>query len=166
MLLLRYRGSDGTVFDYMVVPVAHLKSLYMKRIFICFALCLLAAFFKPAAAQFTTNENAKDQPKWGLAGQKYVEYYYLPDIDTYYYVPGKQFIYQSGGYWTFSSYLPKANRGYNLRAGNKVVINEPGAYRYLAEHKSKYGSSASNVAVQKEQPDKSTKRQDSGKTSG
>ncbi|HET6996748.1 MAG TPA: hypothetical protein VFI06_17265 [Chitinophagaceae bacterium] len=138
----------------------------MKKIFICFTLCLFAAFFMPASAQFTTTENVKDQPKWGLAGQKYVEYYYLPDINTYYYVPGKQFIYQSGGYWTFSSYLPKANKGYDLRGGNKVVINEPGAYRYFAEHKSKYGNAASNVAVQKEQPEKNTKRENSGKTSG
>jgi hypothetical protein len=166
MLLLGYEAGNGTVFGNMVVPVPHLKSLYMKKIFICCALCLIAAFFKPASAQFSTNENMKDQPKWGLAGQKYVEYYYLPDIDTYYYVPGKQFIYQSGGYWTFSSRLSKANRGYDLRGGNKVVINEPGAYRYFAEHKSKYASSSSNVAVQKQQPDKNIKRQDSGKTSG
>ena len=134
------------------------KSLYMKKFITCIALVLFAAFFKPAAAQFIASNNADEQPKWGLSGKDYVEYYYLPDIDTYYYVPGKQFIYQSGGYWTFSSSLPKGNKHFNLRSANKVVINEPGAYRYYAEHKAKYGKSQSNAAVSKDETEKKDKQ--------
>lgn len=126
----------------------------MKKILICATLFLFAAFFHNASAQFRlkNDNNIGSQPKWGPDGYNYVEYYYLPDIDTYYYVPRKQFIYQSGGYWTFSSSLPAANKHYNLYSANKVVINEPGAYRYYAQHKIKYaGSQGSNVVLEKKQ---------------
>jgi len=135
------------------------KSLYMKKFITCICVILFAAFFKPASAQFQASNNVQDQPKWGPSGHEFVEYYYLPDIDTYYYVPGKQFIYQSGGYWTFSSSLPKAKKNYNLRSGNKVVVNEPGAYRYFAEHKAKYGSSQSNASVLKDEAEKKDKQE-------
>ena len=70
-----------------------------------------------------------------------------------------QFIYQSkGGYWTFSSSLPKAQKGYNLRSANKIIINEPGAYRYYAEHKVKYANAASNASVQKDDKEKKNKQ--------
>jgi len=126
----------------------------MKKIISCLAVFLCVAFFQNASAQFgaKTDNNIKEQPKWGPAGHDYAEYYYMPDIDTYYYVPRQQFIYQSGGYWTFSKSLPADRKSYNLYSANKVVINEPGAYRYYAEHKSKYGSSESNASIQKDQP--------------
>lgn len=133
----------------------------MKKIFTCLSLFFLIAIFKPAAAQFQPSDNVSDQPKWGLSGQQFVEYYYLPDIDTYYYVPGHQFIYQSGGYWTFSSKLPSAKKKYDLRSANKIVINQPGAYRYNAQHKLKYSSTASTQG--EERKNKSTS--ESGKTS-
>lgn len=137
----------------------------MKKIIVFSFVFVFAAFCKNASAQFQQTKNTAEQPKWGPAGHDFVEYYYLPDIDTYYYVPGKQFIYQSGGYWTFSSSLPAANKRYDLRAANKVVINEPGAYRYFAQHKAKYGgSSQSNASIQKDKP--KNKQSESGKTSG
>ena len=125
----------------------------MKKIVACLAFVLSVGFFQSASAQFTlSSNNTSEQPKWAPPGQNHAEYYYLPDIDTYYFVPRKQFIYQSGGYWTFSSSLPKSHKGYNLYSANKVVINEPGAYRYYAEHKAKYASSPSNASVQKTKP--------------
>jgi hypothetical protein len=140
----------------------------MKKIVICTSLFLFAAFSKNASAQSnSTTGNSEDQPKWKPAGQEHAEYYYLPDIDTYYYVARKQFIYQSGGYWTFSTSLPEANKNYDLYAANKVVINDAGAYRYHDEHKIKYGGSQSNASTQKDQPAiKNKKSNTSGKTSG
>jgi hypothetical protein len=138
----------------------------MKKIITCTSLFLALAIFKPAAAQFQPTNNTGDQPKWGLPGHDFVEYYYLPDIDTYYYVPGKQFIYQSGGYWTFSSSLPAAKRKYDLRSANKVVINEPGAYRFNAQHKSKYATAASGASIQKVEENSDKQMKNSEKTSG
>lgn len=117
----------------------------MKKIIVCSVVFLSAAIFTNASAQFRVTNNIDSQPKWGLAGQEYVEYYYLPDIETYYYVPRKQFIYQSGGHWTFSSSLPADQKKYNLYRGNKVVINQPGAYRYYDQHKIKYTANQTSV---------------------
>ena len=122
----------------------------MKKICCCFTLVLFVAFAQNASAQSSRKNDSHKQPKWLPAGN--AEYYFLPEIDTYYYVAGKQFIYQSGGYWTFSSYLPASQKQYDLNAANKIGINEPGAYRYFAEHKAKYGGSSSNASVQKDQP--------------
>ena len=141
----------------------------MKKILPCLAVVLCAAFFQSASAQIAprSNNNIQEQPKWAPAGHDYAEYYFLPEINTYYYVPQKQFIYQSGGYWTFSTSLPADHKNYDLYSANKVVINEAGAYRYLAEHKAKYGSSQSNASVQQEQPsDKNKETVSSGKKSG
>ena len=124
----------------------------MKKILCCLTIIVSAAFIQSASAQ-----SGEKHPKWLPAGEN-AEYYFLPEIDTYYYVSGNQFIYQSGGYWTFSSSLPATQKKYDLRSANKVAINEPGAYRYFAEHKSKYGSSPSNASIQKDKPGNKNKQ--------
>lgn len=57
-----------------------------------------------------------------------MDYYYLPDIQAYYYVPQRQFIYQEGGRWVFAASLPDRCRSYDLYRGYKVVVNEPRPY--------------------------------------
>jgi hypothetical protein len=137
----------GIVFAlYRHTPLNHLKSKRMKKLFICAAIVFVGAFLTDASAQ-STKSNKDLQPKWAQSGDDYIEYLYLPEISTYYYVPRKQFIYQSNGYWSFSSSLPEAHRGFNLHEANKVVINEPGAYRYFADHKQKYSAKNGAVAV-------------------
>lgn len=84
------------------------------------------------------NINIGRQPAWGPVGYDYVEYYYMPDIDAYYYVPRRQFVYLSGGNWVFASALPPRYSGFDLYSGYKVVINEPKAYLHYKEHKVKY----------------------------
>ena len=84
------------------------------------------------------NINIGDQPSWRSPGYDYVEYYYLPDIETYYYVPRRQFVYLSNGRWVFSSNLPSRYRGYDLYSGQKIVVNRPNAYRYFNQHRSQY----------------------------
>ena len=84
------------------------------------------------------NVNIGDQPSWRDTRYDYVEYYYLPDIETYYYVPGRQFIYLSGGQWLRSSNLPPRYRSYNLNTGYKVVVNRPNAYQYYQQDRVRY----------------------------
>jgi len=99
-------------------------------------LILIAAIFgaltvtknSNAQVQVGLNINIGSQPEWGPVGYDYVDYYYLPDIDAYYYVPGRQFIYLSNGRWVFATSLPVAYRHYNFYSGYKVVINEPKPY--------------------------------------
>jgi hypothetical protein len=58
-------------------------------------------------AQVSVNVNLGMQPSWGPVGYSSVNYYYIPDIYTYYDVRNTQFIYQSNGVWIRSKYLPK-----------------------------------------------------------
>jgi len=119
----------------------------MKKLFICAIIFLAGGMISQASAQLRPSSNTDIQPSWGPSGHQYVQYYYLPEISTYYYVPRKQFIYQSDGYWTFSSSLPASLKKFDLRNAEKIVMNEPGAYRYYAQHKEKYSSKNGAVAV-------------------
>ena len=91
-----------------------------------------------AQVRVGVNINIGQQPPWRPAGYDYVEYYYLPDIETYYYVPRQQFVYLSNGRWVFSASLPSRYRGYDLYGGYKVVINRPDAYRYYQQDRVRY----------------------------
>jgi len=112
----------------------------MKKIIICTAIFLFAALLKTAEAQLRINVNVNIgvQPSWGPRGYDYVEYYYLPDIETYYYVPRRQYVYLNNGQWLFTTALPARYRAYNLYTGYKVVINEPRPYLLFSTHKVKY----------------------------
>ena len=113
----------------------------MKKMLLGAALILTSlAFTNKTEAQVRVgiNINIGDQPSWRAPGYDYVEYYYLPDIQSYYYVPRHQFVYLSNGRWIFSASLPARYRGYDLYGGYKVVINRPHAYRYYEEDRVRY----------------------------
>jgi len=107
----------------------------MKKIILCGVLFLSAVTFNNAKSQVNIHVNIGSQPVWGPAGYDYVEYYYLPDIEVYYYVPRRQFVYLSNGKWVFVTSLPSRYRSYNLYNGYKVVINEPRPYLNFKTHK-------------------------------
>lgn len=67
-------------------------------------------------------------PAWLPTGYASADYYYLPDVQAYYYVPQRQFIYMDGGRWTFASCLPSRYSNYDLYHGYKVAVNEPRPY--------------------------------------
>ena len=91
-----------------------------------------------AQVRVGVNVNIGDQPEWGPVGYERAEYYYLPDIESYYYVPQRQFIYLSNGKWIFSMSLPPRYVHYDLYSGYKVVINSPRPYRYFETHRVRY----------------------------
>jgi hypothetical protein len=112
----------------------------MKRMIL--ASCLLAGLcvfnFAHAQVSVSVNFNVPVQPLWGPAGYNQVNYYYMPDIETYYYVPTHQFIYFNNGRWIFSGGLPPRYHDYDLYRGYKVVINEPRPYRHHEEYRVRY----------------------------
>jgi hypothetical protein len=111
----------------------------MKRLWSAFLLITsLSIAGQYASAQVNVNVNIGAQPLWGPVGYDAVEYYYLPDVEAYYYVPRRQFVYLSGGNWIFASSLPARYRTYDLYTGYKVVINEPKPYLHFTDHKVKY----------------------------
>ncbi len=110
----------------------------MKRLIIALITGLIALSASPGKAQVSINFNIGSQPAWGPTGYDRADYYYLPDIETYYYVPRRQFIYQERGNWVFNSALPSRYRSYNLNDGYKVVINSARPYQYFSSHRVKY----------------------------
>lgn len=99
---------------------------------------LTGLLYFPSAAQVSVNVNIGSQPLWGPVGHDYAEYYYLPDVESYYYVPKRQFIYMDNGRWNFSLSLPARYRGYDLYNGYKVVINSRNAYNNFANDRIRY----------------------------
>jgi hypothetical protein len=113
----------------------------MKKFFLITALLTVSVIVSNntnAQVSVGVNINIGSQPLWGPVGYDYVEYYYLPDIDAYYYVPRRQFIYLSGGRWIFSAYLPSRYRGFDLYSGYKVIINEPRPYLHAEIYRTRY----------------------------
>lgn len=95
--------------------------------------------FGTASAQ-TFSINIGTQPVWGPTGYDHVEYYYLPDIDAYYYVPQHQFIYKEGRQWRKASNLPSRYRDFDLYNAHKVVVNERTPYKQEQVYRDKYGT--------------------------
>lgn len=113
------------------------------------ALLLGIGFTESADAQVRMNVNVNigQQPEWGPRGYDYAEYYYMPDMDAYYYVPQKQFIYLSGGHWVRAYNPPPRYRNVNLYTVNKIVINEPRPYLKHTYYRTKYVPQRDRVVV-------------------
>jgi hypothetical protein len=116
----------------------------MKTLFLILLVVTGSVISRTATAQVNVNINIGSQPAWGPVGYDYVEYYYLPDIEAYYYVPRRQFVYLSNGRWVFVTSLPSRYRSYNLYSGYKVVINQPRPYLNFKTHKVTYAKYKGN----------------------
>jgi hypothetical protein len=78
------------------------------------------------------------QPAWGPTGYDYVEYYYLPEIEVYYYVSQRRFFYFENGRWTGTMSLPPRYHRFDLYTSYKIVLNERTPYRNHAVNRSRY----------------------------
>ncbi len=112
-----------------------MKALKLLVIALCFATA--------ANAQITTRKTVKVQaPIWAQSNNVAANYYYLPEIDTYYDVPAQQFIYlnNSNG-WVKSKRLPASQKAYDLKKGKIIYLTDyKGRKPYLLHksHKAKY----------------------------
>lgn len=91
-------------------------------------------------AQLSVNVNVAKPPVWGPAVTT-EQYYYLPEIESYYDVRQRQFISSNNGTWVRTSTLPSRFSGYNLNNGQVVIIKDykgKSPYRYYDTHKVKY----------------------------
>ena len=104
-----------------------------------------------AQVRFNLNLNIGARPAWGLPGNYAGDYYYMPEIDSYYDIPSHQFIYFDGRSWIYASELPYIYRDYDLYHGYKVVVNEPRPYLradfYRDRYRSYYNTYHAPVAV-------------------
>src|ERR1700712_5124375 len=112
----------------------------MKKLTLIAVIFFSVLCFKHADAQLSISINIGTQPAWGPTGYDHVDYYYLPDIDCYYYVPSKKFIYLSGSRWIWSTTLPVQYRSYDLYSGYKVVVNQKTPYLQNNTFRTKYAA--------------------------
>lgn len=92
-------------------------------------------------AQLSLSVNLGLPPLWVNSECSNVDYYYLPDIETYYDIKASQFICFDGGKWMRGRYLPSKYRNYDLYNGRKVVLNNyygSRPYSHFKNHKTKY----------------------------
>lgn len=115
---------------------------------------VLAAFLSlgwlDAAAQVSVNINIGTPPRWAPAAHQNATYYYLPDIEAYYYVPKRQFIYREGNRWVYRNSIPSRYRGYDLFKGYKVPIHRDRAYKQFEKDKRAYAKHKNYMRVQPE----------------
>jgi hypothetical protein len=110
-----------------------------KRVFTVLALVTALSFSSLlASAQISVSVNIGAQPQWGPSGYDQADYYYLPDVEAYYYVPRRQFIYMDAGRWVFAANLPARCGNYDLYSGYKVVINGARPYDHFYDHRAQY----------------------------
>jgi len=112
----------------------------MKKLIFAAALLLGCLSFKISDAQLRVNLNLNigSQPEWGPVGYEHAEYYYFPDIDTYYYVPNHQYVYFNGGQWITAPVLPGRYRNFDVYHSYKVVLNQPQPWRNAAVIRERY----------------------------
>jgi len=112
----------------------------MKKLMLLFALFISGMMCETTFAQVSFRVNIASQPVWGPVGYDHVEYYYLPDIDAYYYVPKHRYVYMENGNWISRSNLPARYRGHDMYNTRKVVVNDPKPYMHHQDYRSKYAS--------------------------
>jgi len=113
----------------------------MKKLILIVALLVGGFVFQTASAQLRVSlrVNIATQPVWGPVGYDHVEYYYMPDIEAYYYVPTRQYIYMQRGRWIFAASL-LTRFHYEIYTRYKLVVNEPRPYRHDESYRTKYAS--------------------------
>jgi hypothetical protein len=111
----------------------------MRRSVLLIAALLLSSIAY-SQVRISLNLNLDRQPIWGPTGYDHVEYYYFPDIDTYYNVSQERFYSFERRRWTGTRGLPARHRGFDLYGAYKVVVNDPTPYRRGDYYRKTYSS--------------------------
>src|SRR3569623_1606690 len=98
----------------------------MKKIILAAVIILGCFSIKAANAQvhLSVGINIGSQPDWGPTGYDHADYYYMPDIDSYYDVNAHQYVYFNNNVWVHSVSLPPRYANYDVYHGYKVVVNQ------------------------------------------
>lgn len=105
-----------------------------------FWIAALVMLFQVSTAQVSVSVNIGTAPAWGPSVTT-ERYYYMPDIETYYDIHSREYIYLNNGYWVRHRTLPVVYRDYDLRRGRTVIIHDyrgRAPYVHYTTHKVKY----------------------------
>lgn len=75
-------------------------------------------------AQISISLNIGTPPVYHNSGNVVVDYYYLPDIQSYYDARANVYVYLERGNWTRSRNLPNQYRNYDAQNCYKVALND------------------------------------------
>jgi hypothetical protein len=101
------------------------------------ALLGLFAFVAVPAAQAQVNINVNTAPpSWGPPVPAGTQYYYIPETNSFYDVPARQYVVQRNGNWVRTTTVT----GYNTSTFHPVVVDYVGAQPWVRyeEYKVKY----------------------------
>lgn len=92
-------------------------------------------------AQVNINVNVNTLPEWAPA--EYIpetRYYYMPELEVYYDIPSKMYIYYHKNGWVRNKRLPKHYHKHSLNRYHKVSLYDigPNPYAYHNSHRVKY----------------------------
>ena len=93
-----------------------------------------------AGAGGSIGVNISDQPVWGPTGYDRADFYYIPDIDSYYSVSEHEYIYREGPGWGHGASLPSRYSSYDPYHSYKVVVTGSKPYENNNDHQAKYSS--------------------------
>jgi hypothetical protein len=110
----------------------------MKKQILLLAVFMMAAFYQGANAQVSIGVNIGIQPVWGPVGYDHADYYYFPDIETYYDVQARMYTWFDHGAWITRPELPPRYRTFDLYHSYKAVINEPRPWMHHDRFRGQY----------------------------
>ncbi|MBC6991604.1 hypothetical protein [Hymenobacter sp. BT491] len=113
--------------------------LFSKSAVVLLLGLLLAGVAAPAQAQVSINIQT---PGWGPPVRSNAQYYYIPEIDAYYDLYDRSYVFFDGVNWLRSYQLPVAYQGYDPYQFHPVVIDYIGAqpWGYIRDHRLRYRS--------------------------
>ncbi len=135
-----------------------------------FILGAMIIAFNFSHSQIDVNVNIGTPPVWGPVVTT-EEYYFLPDINSYYDIRQSQFIYLNNGVWIRNKSLPRRFKTYNLNGGNVVIIDDYRGrtpYSKYKTHKVKYfkGNKNANKIIIIDEKNNNGKGNGNGKSKG
>jgi len=72
------------------------------------------------------------------------DYYYLPDVDSYYSVTDQCYYYNNGGSWVSAAYLPGAYHDYDWRSARRFEVRAPRPFMHNDYYRARYNGVAFN----------------------
>ncbi len=101
-----------------------LKKLALLTLTILF----LSNFYPGTVYGASLQQDQRDQrnyenPQWAPPYYQGVRYYYLPDIETYYDINSREFVYLYNGQWCFSRECPFLNTGFDLNNSFAIALD-------------------------------------------
>ncbi|MDE3143946.1 MAG: hypothetical protein KGL19_07315 [Bacteroidota bacterium] len=125
----------------------------MKKLILLTVFVASSAIINYSVAQVRFNVNVGfGLPGWIAAGNAVAEYYYIPEIDAYYDVPQREFIYLNNGAWVFSAGLPGMYAGFDLYNCRKFPVYESRPYLNGGYYRDRYAEYRGNYNYGYRQP--------------